>query len=298
MVKNREYRLVILGLLLVGFFCGMLIGAESMSGESAEPSGESARRTPVEEMAGMLPEDVIGFLSSSGGDYLESGFDESILGRIWSEPSFGQFYQSVKGAIQAKINSKLTDPEGRQLYEDVKSLFKLSLSRPMLVGLAAKVGSDDEVPIYGFLIIEAGVKKLEMSELIGRVETADEDLGIADIKIGPYTMRGSLEGDVPYYWGWVNNYFVLAINDGEGRAVKKMTLPGRSEYQSKLEKVPGHGDALAVYVDLQAAAAVVKSEVRHGRATPTGPTLDGKWQRLDKIRARCVHRWRWLPMVR
>jgi len=87
---------------------------------------------------------------------------------------------------------------------------------------------------------------------------ADEG-DIVEIKVGSFKMHGPKDdADVPGYWGWVGNYLVFAVNDGEGLALKYLQKP-RAAAASYLKEVSGTSDVLAVYVDCQKITEVVSA---------------------------------------
>ena len=63
---------------------------------------------------------------------------------------------------------------------------------------------------------------------------------------GPKNAAGT-----PGYWGWVGNYFVFAINDGEGMAMKYLQNKGNRPVPSCLGNVPGSGDAFVLHINRQ-----------------------------------------------
>ena len=50
----------------------------------------------VEKLLIVMPDDVVGFVATSGEDELKPAFEKAILGRIWNDPGVQSFYQSIK----------------------------------------------------------------------------------------------------------------------------------------------------------------------------------------------------------
>jgi len=245
MVKLRENLFVWLTVILLAGFCHV---------ESAVSAD-----SPVDNLMRVLPDNVVGFGGGSGCDYLKPAFEKSILGRIWNDPEMQSFYHAIKEQITAKVN-QAGNPAIGGVVNDVLEALQLAISRPVVIGAAGKE-SKDGVGVYGFLLLEAGVKKERITAAIAKLEGRAGD-EIVDVKIGAYTMHGPKDaGDVPGYWGWVGNYFVFALNDGEGLAIKYLKNPRSGS--TYLSNVPATGDAMAMYVDFQKMADLVKQIASH-----------------------------------
>ena len=77
----------------------------------------------------------------------------------------------------------------------------------------------------------------------------EEEEGIVEKRLGSLTMHGlEHEDDVPLYWGWIGDRFVIALNDPQAAVAKRVQRP-RAAATDHLAKVPGHGDLLALYYD-------------------------------------------------
>jgi len=154
------------------------------------------------------------------------------------------------------VKEEVPDDEAKPVDIAVE-LATLALKRPVVIGAARKKAKEGP-PIYGFAILDAGQRRAEIASAIAKLEGLafeglDEDDRI-EIKIGDITMRGLKDAEeVPAYWGWVENYFVFAINDGEGLAVKYVRGNINRPMPGYLMAVPGTGDALAVYIDREKA---------------------------------------------
>ncbi len=210
-------------------------------------SGASA----LEELAKRMPDDVIAFMGTSGGDALKGDFEKTALGRIWNDQGVQTFYQSVKKELLAKAVKESDDPNIPQKIDLVLKYVRLALSRPIVVG-AVQVPVEDGPPIAGFAILDAGDRKAEFAAVLSQLEAmagAGQD-AIADREIGSLKLRAPKDADIPLYWGWAGNCFVVAVNDAQGVAVKYVSQP-HSVPPASLGKVPGSGDAFVETVDIQ-----------------------------------------------
>jgi hypothetical protein len=243
MVKLRRSLVVWTMVLLVGFCYGELAVSAS---------------SPVEDMTGRLPDDVIAFTATSGCEYVGPAFEKSIVGRIWNDPETKSFYQSIKSGITAKMTQH-GDPNAAEVVNEVLEIVQLALARPVVIG-TAKNNSQNRVGAYGFLILDVGAKKDKITAAVSKLEARAPEGEIVDVKIGSYNMHGPKEPeDVPVYWGWVGNYFVFAINDGEGLTVKYLQNPRSGS--TYLSDVSGAGDAIAMFIDFPKIMDLVKQLV-------------------------------------
>ncbi len=211
---------------------------------------EEQKGSPAEKLVTMLPDDVLGFVATSGGQYLKPSFEKSILGRIWNDAGVQSFYQSVKKEIMAKVKQEAPDPDAAKLPDNILNLVRLVADRPVVFGAARKEPKGGP-PVYGFAIVDAGGRKAEIASAVTDLEALVGEDKIAEIKVGSLKMRGPRDDSgVPGYWGWVRDYFVFAMNDGEGLAMKYLSNP-RATAAAYLKDVPGAGDALAMYFDYE-----------------------------------------------
>jgi len=215
--------------------------------------GCSARAEPTssdaEKLLMVVPDDVVGFVATSGGDELKPAFEKSILGRMWNDPGVQSFYQSIKKELLSKVKQEMPDANAAKVPDIVMDLVKLAVKRPIIMGAARKQATTSP-PVYGFAILDAGPHKAEIASAIAKLEALADKGDIVEIEVGGIKMHGPKDaGGVPGYWGWVGSRFVFAINDGEGLAMKYLQGKIRRLTPGYLKDVPGSDDALAVYVD-------------------------------------------------
>jgi prepilin-type processing-associated H-X9-DG protein len=218
-----------------------------------------AANSPVENMVKVLPDGVLLFYATSGGDSLKPAFEKAVLGRVWNDPGVQTFYGSVKEQLLSKIAQEMHDPNEAKAVDIVQSFAKSALSRPIIVGAAQKEAAEGQPPVYGFAILDAGPRKEEIAAALTELESLAGEGDITDVNIGTAKMHGPKDcGDVPGYWGWVENYLVFAINDGDGLAMKYLSK-SRFIPPDYLKKVRGSGDAIAMYADCQKIAGIVSA---------------------------------------
>ena len=215
-----------------------------------------AAASPAEELTRVLPDGVLGFVATSGGDGLEAGFEKSIMGRMWNDPSLQAFVKSIEQEIRPKLQDAIDlDPEAAGIIEDAIGYAKLALSRPIVAGIAQKQGGEGP-PVFGFAILNAGPRKAEIASALGKLESLAGEGDIVDITIGGLKMHRPENDEVPLYWGWVGNHLVVAVNDSEGLAVKHLSTP-RTATPAYLSTVPGTDDAIVLHADVEAITSIV-----------------------------------------
>lgn len=208
-----------------------------------------AESSPAEKLVTMLPDDTLGFVTTSGGDSLKPAFEKTILGRIWNDPGVQTFYQSIKKELLAKAKQEMPDANDAKIFDTAESFIRQVLARPFVIGAALKDAKEGP-PIYGFAILDAGPRKTEIAAGLEKLESLAGEGDIVEIKVGSVKMHGPKDtNDVPGYWGWVGNHLVFAINDSNGLAMKYLQSKDARPVPPSLQKVPGTGDALAVSLD-------------------------------------------------
>ncbi|MBN1359764.1 MAG: hypothetical protein JW993_04190 [Sedimentisphaerales bacterium] len=220
--------------------CGVLVLAGGLA------PAATAATSPVEELTKLLPDNVVMFIATSGGDALKGDFQKSIMGRIWNDPSTQTFVNSLKTELMAKIQQEAAGGAGvPQSIGMALEYARLACTRPIVVGVA-QAQVQQGPPACLFAVVDAGDRKPALVAALSKLEAVLGAEKVADVEIGSLKMRGPK--GVPAYWGWVGNYLVVAGNDAQGEVVKYVSQP-RATATGYLSKVPGHGDALAVYYD-------------------------------------------------
>ncbi len=213
----------------------------------------------AEELTRRLPDGVIGFVATSGGDAVKGDFEKTSLGRICNDAGVLKFYQAIKAELLAKAAQE-EDPNVSQKIDQVIGYAKLAISRPILLGVS-QVAVKDGPPIGGFAILDAGDRKAEFAGIVSKLE-AMTGQAIADADAGSLKVRQFKDNeDVPLYWGWIGNHFVIAVNDAEKTAMKYVAKP-RSAAPAYLAKLTAGSDALIVHSDYQKISSLIEKIVR------------------------------------
>jgi hypothetical protein len=209
-----------------------------------------AQGSSAEKLTTVLPDDVLAFLATSGADELKPAFEKTFLGQIWNDPQVQTFYQAIYKELMAKFEQEISDPNASQDVNIILNFAGLIKTRPAIIGAAQKQPQQGP-PVYGFAIVDAGSRKAEIAAALTRLEGLANKGDIIEVKIGSVTLHGPKDADnVPGYWGWVGNYLVFAINDGEGLAIRYLQgAPMSRPIPGYLQKVPGNNDALAFYMN-------------------------------------------------
>jgi len=208
-----------------------------------------AQSSPAEKLVNMLPDNVVGFVATSGGDNLKPAFEKTILGRIWSDPGVITFRESIRKELLSKAGQEMPELNQANVFDMAEGIIRQVTARPFVIG-AARKDTTQGPPIYGFAILDAGPRKAEMASSLAKLESYADEGDIVEIEVGSVKMHGPKDpGDVPGYWGWVGNYFVFAINDGDGLAMKYLQGNSSRPSPTYLKNVPGTGDALVAHID-------------------------------------------------
>jgi hypothetical protein len=203
----------------------------------------------AEKLLTMMPDDVVGFVATSGGDDLKPAFEKTILGRIWNDPGVLTFREAIRKELLAKAGQEMPELNEAKVFDLAEGIIRQVTARPFVIGVARKETAQGP-PLYGFAILDAGPRKAEMAASMAKLESFAGEGDIIEIEIGSIKMHGPKDADeVPGYWGWVGNYFVFAINDGSGLAMKYVQGDSGRPAPVYLQNVPGSGDALVLHIN-------------------------------------------------
>jgi len=242
----------------------------------------------AEELTKRLPDGTIAFVATSGCDALKGDFEKTILGRICNDPEVRTFYQSLKTGLLTKVEQS-GDSDVPQNIDMVLDYARLASSRPFLIGIA-QVPVREGPPIAGFAILDAGGRKAEFTAMVSKIETMVGQGGIAETSVGSLKMRSLKDNDdFPLHWGWMDDHFVIAVNDAQGTATKFLSRP-RSSAPAYLAKAPAGGDAFVVYCDYRKVSQWIGSLVREeeGEEAANAFMTVLKKPGLDSVGALCA----------
>jgi hypothetical protein len=218
--------------------------------------GQSAT-SAAEQLLNKTPDNVVGLVATSGADDLKPAFEKTILNRIWNDPGVQTFRETVRKDLLAKAEQEMQQLNDANIFDLAENIFHQVTARPFVIGIARKEAAQG-LPFYGFAILDAGPRKEEMAASLTKLESFASEGDIGEIQIGPVKMHGPKNaGDNPVYWGFVGNYFVFAINDSTGLAMKYVQANNSRPTPAYLQNVPGTGDALVVHINREKAFEIV-----------------------------------------
>ncbi len=225
----------------------------------------------VEDLAKRLPDNVIGFVATSGGDALKDEFGKTALGRIWNDQGVQGFYRAIKAELVNQLKQQTKDPNIEGQLDLALHCAQLTLSRPLVLGIT-QVEIKEGPPVCVFAIVNAGPRKAEFTAALGKIAaTMDED-DIVDADVGSFKMS-RFRTQESLYWGWVEDYLVIAVNDEQGTVAKRVASP-RATIGSVFGSVPGTNDGLVAYCNYTRAGALSASLIQQeGGAEDAGKFL-------------------------
>jgi prepilin-type processing-associated H-X9-DG protein len=230
-------------------------------------AGLAAGQSSLEKLLSAAPDDVFGIVGTSGGDEVGPAFKETVIGKMWADQQTQVFFTQVRDTIIGKIQEASSTKDANQITMLIDTA-KLVFARPRFAGVAARPAVGDQIPAYFFVIVDAGPVKDEFAARIKKVEGIAGWGDIKDTSIAGCKVRAMMPSDGPaVYWGMQGNYFVLAINDSEGLALKHLKTGGSSAI-SLLNKVKGNGDVLAAYVDIAKVKALLQTQFGSNKDYP------------------------------
>jgi prepilin-type processing-associated H-X9-DG protein len=233
----------------------------------------TAERTAAEELTGFVPENTLGFVATSGGENLKGSFDDSRLGQIWQEASIQEFYGRVKSAFCQLVDTAVRKEEGNTAAEKTWSILafvKTILQQPMLIGVAEKPG--EKVPVYGFVIVKSGDRQSQIQSAVNKFVESDQKFKdkVEIIQIDSTKIFKLAKDDIVFLWGWVADYFVFTVNDGEARIFQRLTSANLDDLRATkfpgLEKVQDPGRLVIKYVNMERILKLLTSEAGNNGA--------------------------------
>lgn len=213
------------------------------------PAKVESATSAAEQLLTMMPDQVVGFVATSGGDDLGPAFQKTILGRIWNDAGVQTFREAIKKELLAKAGQEMPELSEAHAFDLAEGIIRQVTARPFMMGVARKDAAQGP-PLYGFAILDAGPRKTEIASALTKLESFADEGQIVEIEVGSAKMHGPRDvGGVPAYWGWVGNYLVFSVNEGDGLALKYVQGNQRRSAPACLQDVPGSGDALVVHFD-------------------------------------------------
>lgn len=235
-------------------------------------------RTGAQRLAEKMPEDVLGFMTTSGGDELKPAFDQSHLGRLWHEASVQAFYGQIKEAGLKQLKSKAKDDQERSAIDYARSLLNIAGKCPVLAGVCERPAEKGTPPVCLFFIVDAGKYQPAMNDAVKKLlATAEDRDKVVEMNFGGTVMHGRKDKDETIYWGWVKDYFLLAFNDKNGKLIfdlqKNRTAASQPAFLSAMAKVPGTDDAVVFVADVEKILRLIARELKDNEKEPTD-TMD------------------------
>lgn len=231
-------RVVVVGFVIVGFFA----------------VGFAGKLTPAEEMTRCLPDGTIVFVAGSGMDSIGPAFDKTALGKILGNEQLRTSFESLWGQAMALGEKEIGDPETVEAIKLFMELGQIVCKRPFIAGIAENDNGGD-VPISGFVIIDAGPVRKELTKVVSKIEKLDDGGEIFKKTVGPCRMKAVKIRDKQekqyVYWGWAGRNFVVGICDNDGLLLKNIFWPSK-DIAKGLDKIPQAGDALIISYDFKA----------------------------------------------
>jgi prepilin-type processing-associated H-X9-DG protein len=230
----------------------LMLVAGSSPAFAAAPSG-------MEKLLSVAPDDVFLIAGTSGGDEIGPAFKETVIGKMWNDPQTQAFYSQIVDTLKTQIAAQGAGNDANEV-QAVTDTAALLLSRPFIIGVAGKQAAGDLPPAYLFVLVNAGPSKDAIAARLSKFEAMAPKDVLTDVTVAGMKLRGPAKKETPaIYWGMVGDYFVVAVNDPEGNALKHLKSGGSSA-ASLLNRVKPNGDAFAAYVNIARVKAIIQAE--------------------------------------
>jgi len=226
-----------------------------------------AENTPVEKFIPDLPDNTVAFCAGSGGEKLKSDFDKATIGKIWNDPGVQDFLCSVNNKLVQALKQEGGTPNPGEALNGVLNFLDIAVDKPFFA-VVAEIQTEDGLGIYGFVVLKAETDKKKIRTAWAELEALLDEDELVDVNVKSHKMRGpDNQEQMPLFWGWVDDYFVLAVNDRKGLAVNY--LESYRSRSSRLFKSLGNSrDLISLYVDWQRTTGFLKKLETKSRGDP------------------------------
>jgi hypothetical protein len=211
----------------------------------------------AERLVDRLPDRTLMVLAWSGGDQVGEDFRQTAVGRTLDEESIRSFVTDLKNAIWSAMSAEWTEPPDKVALETVRDAWPVITRSPgAVVIVAGDPQADFAISIA--LVLEAHKFRDKIEGMLTRVNTVIEppkNVRIADVNLKSIPGKGLV-------WGWVGERFVIGLGDlthlVRSLSTGKNALSDSETFRKRLAAVPGEREILLLYVDVTAAARMVR----------------------------------------
>ena len=128
------------------------------------PAKVESATSAAEQLLTMMPDEVVGFVATSGGDDLKPAFQKTILGRIWNDAGVQTFREAIKKELLAKAGQEMPELNEAKVFDLAEGTIRQVTARPFMIGVARKDTAQGP-PLYGFAILDASTLRVERVEI-------------------------------------------------------------------------------------------------------------------------------------
>lgn len=224
-------------------------------------SSAALAASPALEMFNKLPEDAIFSIATGGTDSFGPAFKESSLGKIWNDPGVQHFIAEIKEPLLKMI----ADESGEDInFKEFAELIRLVASCPISAGAVQATDSQGKLSIYGCVLINAGKKKEALAAEIAKLESMAGEGEIISKRVARTAMHTPKDQDeVPIYWGWHEETFVVLINDERGKTIRSLRRASSRSTSSKGidDAMKNRGDLFVVNFNFEKLVSIIEAEL-------------------------------------
>ena len=216
-----------------------------------------AAKSSADSLMACLPDDTILCISGSSLTELKPQLEQSILGRFYQDQGIRTFakgaIEGLSSLVQQEINDSNMIPMAIQGLKTVAAC-------PRLLAMGYQEQSE-ELGIYGIVILDATGRKAEVTPWVAQLEKLIGQDEFETQTRGEITVKHVKDDDVPLYWAWVGERFLLAINDHADQAINALQKAAWKG-QAKLSSISSNGDLMVGYVNLPQCVKVLKAGLK------------------------------------
>lgn len=257
---------------LFGLSVAMILGLFLGVSQAQHPASDA------EALMVCLPEDTVLCLAGSSLQSIKPHIDKGVLGAAWRDQGVQSFVKEILAGMTPILQKALPHANPATVPMAIRGA-KTLIKCPRLFAVAPS-HVPESVGIYGLLVIDAGQHKADMLALI---EPLEDMIGTDEFEthtLGAVTVKAFKDkDDLPLYWAWVGDRFVLAINDPGHLAIRAIQKEAWHA-KDRFSRVPGRGDLMLAYADYPACLAALTGALEYHEDEEAALMVKKIWQTL------------------
>ena len=91
----------------------------------------------ADQLLTKMPDDVVGFIATSGGDELKPAFEKTVLGRIWNDAGVKTFREAIRKELLTKVSQEKPELKDAGIFDLAESVIRQVTARPFVIAVSS-----------------------------------------------------------------------------------------------------------------------------------------------------------------